>query len=179
MAKADSTDLLMMFTSQDGPILTDCQTQLVPDNQLLRGFTSAQSGGCANFFEIDDVDLGFDLKPTSVNSEPKSYGLDLGDVSIDRVIDRASPMLLKAALAPMPLVSAAIVKRRASGSTQTGEAYMRMDFTGVLITKIAWSDGDVVKEKITFIYRKIEFQYRSQNPSGKLLNPVSGKWPLS
>ena len=180
MAEGKTTDLLMMFLDGTGkPITTDCQTQIIPDPKMMGGFVSAQNGGLATFFEIDDVDLGFDLKPEDPSSEMKSYGLDLGDVSVDRLIDRASPLLLKAALTPTPLAGAAIVKRRASGSTQSGEAYMRLDFTGVLITKIDWSDGDMVKEKITFIYRKIQMQYRPQTASGRQLNAISGRWPAA
>jgi type VI protein secretion system component Hcp len=178
MANDDSTDMLMMFVGANDVMLeTDCQTRINLVSTLMKGFTSAENGRRANFFEIDDVDISVDLKPENAYEEPKKWGLDLGDVTIERVIDRASPLLMKAALTPTPFKSATIVKRRSTGGSQTGDAYLRIDYTDVLLTKISWSDGDAVKEKITFIYRKVEVQYRPQDASGKLRAAIQGKYP--
>jgi len=178
MAKDASTDVLMMFTPRDSgmAIETDCQTDVTEKNPLLQGFVGAGGSAYANFFEIDDIDISVDLKPENAYVEPKTWGLDLGDVSVDRAIDRASPLLMHAALTATPFAGATIVKRRAGGDTRSGKAYLRIDYTDVLITKISWSDGDLVKEKLTFIYRGVKVQYRMQDPSGRLLDTRHGAY---
>jgi type VI protein secretion system component Hcp len=186
----DSTDLLMMLVNlDDSPLETDCQTVFQtatptagaltrPKNTLLTDFKPATASARANFFEIQDVDLGFDIRPVDPSATEKKYGLDMGEATVERMIDRASPMLLKAVFETSPFQSAAIVKRRTAGTDVSGEPYMRMDFTGVLLTKVSWNDGHAVKEKISFIYRALQIRYAPQNADGSLMPAISGKWAM-
>jgi type VI protein secretion system component Hcp len=79
--------------------------------------------------------------------------------------------------------SATLIKRKSSnargdtGQATTGDVYLRIDFTDVLVTSVEWSDEDgEVKESCSFICKKVEIQYRPQLPSGKLGHVVPGKW---
>jgi hypothetical protein len=47
--------------------------------------------------------------------------------------------------------------------------YMRIEFETVLITGVDWSDGDLVKEKIEFICRKMSIKLRKQADSGDVV----------
>jgi type VI protein secretion system component Hcp len=190
MADSKSTDLLMLLVKLDGsPLETDCQTVFgstsfqanrvkLDSGRLLQDFKPAEGAAKANFFEIDDVEMGVALKPKDPTAVPKSYGFDAGEVVVNRLIDSASPVLMTAFFSATPFKSAAIVKRRSAGTELSGEAYLRMDFDGVLITKIGWTEGHAVKEEITFIYRGVQVQYRSQGPDGKMTSPVAGKWTM-
>jgi type VI protein secretion system component Hcp len=175
LGKEDSTDVLMKFEPRDSgtPIESDCATNVGTKSALLEGFTSADHTKFANFFEIDDIDISIELKPDNAFAADKKWNLDLGDVTIDRTVDRASPLLMHAALTATPFKSATIVKRRAGGGERSGRAYLRIDYTDVLITKISWSDSELVKEKLTFIYRGLKVQYRLQDQNGKLIGNIN------
>jgi type VI protein secretion system component Hcp len=60
--------------------------------------------------------------------------------------------------------------------TKTGVGhigFLRIDFTGVLITSIDWDAGEVVKEKVKMVCRTVQVKYRAQNndgTAGKLSN---------
>ncbi len=179
MADDKSTDVLMFMVIDGFPVPASCTTQFTADaydsdDELLDGFVP---GG---FFEVHDIDL--DLTAPSPNKQAAGQskaGVQLGDVTITRLIDKASMRLMQACINAEGFDSAAIIKRRATGgSLESGEAYMRIDFTGVLITKIDWTDQHIVQEKCTFITRQVQVRYRPQSASG-ILGPVSSaSWVL-
>ena len=173
MADDKSTDVLMMMVLNGVPVQASCTTEFADDaydsdDELLDGFIP---GG---FFEVQDIDLDLTApSPTKQAAGQSKAGVQLGDVTITRLIDQASMRLMQACINAEGFDSAAIIKRRATGgSLESGEAYMRIDFTGVLITKIDWTDQHIVQEKCTFITRQVQVRYRPQAPSG-LLGPVS------
>lgn len=195
MADDQSTDLLMMIVQLDGsPVESDCQTDFNTASKsdprnLMRDFIPAAEDGLANFFEIEDVDLGFNMRKSGKSNSGTSYALDMGEITVDRKIDRASTILMNSVWTSQPFLKASIVKRRATGrgintssqndtGAQSGEAYIRLDFDGVLITKVDWNDGHAVKEKITFITRGLKMQYRAQEASGRLMPPIPGEWKM-
>lgn len=59
-------------------------------------------------------------------------------------------------------------------------AFLRVEFTGVTITSIDWSDGDVVKENCSFSAKGVEIKYLPQKNDGTVdtsLGPLMAKWP--
>jgi type VI protein secretion system component Hcp len=133
------------------------------------------------------------IKGTEVsrNSETNLYPLSFDEVSLDRVVDNASPVLMKTCFDTSPLKAVSIVKFKGS-DTSTGSRYVpyvRLDFEDVLITDLSWSISDgKIKEDMKFVYRAVTMKYRPQNNDGtpgavapagplSLVKTVGGKTP--
>jgi len=176
MASDDNTDMLMMFVYNGSGVIAEGQSdatqESIDSDTLMKGFAVGK------FFEVDSVDLGFTRSDTTTQSGAQNKAIDGEPVRISRIIDAASPTLMQYCFTSTTLDSAAIVKRRAGGGATSGYGYLRLDFTGVLIKDISWSDSHVVKETITFIYRQVQISYRPQESSGKLGAKVGASWAL-
>ena len=72
--------------------------------------------------------------------------------------------------------SATLIKRKAASTSVSGHAFLRIDFTDVLVIDVDWDSGDVVKEKCKFICREVMVQYKPQKSDGSLGAPVPGTW---
>ena len=70
------------------------------------------------------------------------------------------------------------MKRKAAGGASAGEVYLRLDFVGVLITQVGWSNDDPVKETCQFIARAITVNYRPQLSDGTLGDTRHGFWSM-
>ncbi len=108
----------------------------------------------------------------------KKYPVNVQPITFSRPIDRASNLLLQHCIKCTSFDSATLVKRKAAGSAAAGEAYLRMDFTGVLITNIDWSNDEPIKETCKFISRAITVRYRPQLPDGTLGIIRPGFWSM-
>jgi type VI protein secretion system component Hcp len=176
MASDDNTDMLMMMVCSGVPMQAEGQSEYsqaeLDADTLLSGFKLGQ------FFEVSDVDLGFSTSDSTTKGGAANKAIDGDPVSVTRTIDAASPTIMQYCVDAVTLDSAAIVKRRAAGVGATGLGYLRLDFTGVLITRVAWSDSHVVKETITMIYREVKITYRQQESSGRLGAKHHAEWKL-
>jgi len=181
MAKDESTDILMMFMQNSGkPLPASSQTKISSKaandpNSLVYDFEA----GC--YFEIDNIDLDVSAPSSDDQTVGKSrQGVQIRDITITRQIDRASMVLMQACIDAQDFAGASIVKRRAvGGGSESGHAYLRIDFDGVLIIKVDWSDEHVVKETITFITRGVTVQYRPQKPDGSLDTVAQAAWTMA
>jgi type VI protein secretion system component Hcp len=108
----------------------------------------------------------------------KKYPVNVNPITFTRPIDRSSPVLLQHCIKCTSFDSASLVKRKSAGSAAAGEPYLRMDFVGVLITQVDWSNDDPVKETCTFISRSITVRYRPQLPDGSLGIIRPGFWSM-
>ena len=106
------------------------------------------------------------------------YPADVHPVTFNRMIDRASSTLLQNCINRKTYDVATLVKRKAAGGPAAGEAYLRFDFQGVLMVGIDWDADDLVKEKCTFICRKVILQYKPQLPDGSLGSAIQGSWSM-
>jgi type VI protein secretion system component Hcp len=106
------------------------------------------------------------------------YPLDIQPISLTRSIDMASAVLIQSCIDCVSFDSATLVKRKPAGTQTAGEVYLRMDFNGVLVIKVDWSDDDTVKETIAFIARSITVSYRAQLANGSLGPLISGFWSM-
>jgi type VI secretion system secreted protein Hcp len=176
MAGDDNTDMLMMFVYQGDGVPAEGQSDTTQEDfdgdALMDGFEVGK------FFEVDSVDLGFRKTDNTSQGGTPNKAVDGDPVRVSRQIDAASPTLMKYCFNSSTLDSATIVKRRAGGGGVSGLAYLRLDFTGVLITGVSWSDSHVVKESITFIYRQVKISYRPQDATGKLGANIGASWAL-
>ena len=117
------------------------------------------------------------LMARSGSGQVFNYPLELEPISFSRMMDRASPVLLQAACDSREYTSATIVRRMLLGGDSMPRAYLRLEFSPVLITSVDWSDGDLVKEDYKFICRSVKVQFKPQNNDGWLGPAVSGVWP--
>ncbi len=119
-------------------------------------------------------------KPAPVTlATGKSDNPDMQPIDFTRLMDSASLLLMGALTACTTLTSISIVKRKASGTLNAGEAYLRLDFTDVLLTALDWKESnDVVEESGTFIYRQLKVQYRPQAADGTLGALTSVSWAM-
>lgn len=107
-----------------------------------------------------------------------TYTAEMDPVSFTRSIDQASSSLLQQCYDSSYFESVTLVKRRSGGGTVSGYGYLRLDFGGVMINEIDWSEDDEVREEVTFVYRSVLIQYRAALPSGDLGSPVKGSWQM-
>lgn len=88
----------------------------------------------------------------------------------------ASPIFLEHCANVTPFAKVILVKRKFTGNLGFHEAYLRITFTDVLLTGVEWDDGEIVKEKCSFVYRQIDVAYKPQKQDGTLATSVPGSW---
>ena len=59
------------------------------------------------------------------------------------------------------------------GSGMASAGFLRIDFTDVMLTQLAWNDGDMVTENCSFTCKHVKVQYRKQNMDSSLTPPAS------
>jgi type VI protein secretion system component Hcp len=111
----------------------------------------------------------------AANAGSTRYPLEVEPVTFTRYMDQASTTLMQALFDSQSLASASIVRRVDTGSGAS--AYLRLDFTDLLIVGIDWDDDDVIEEKFKFICRGVQVRFRPQNSDGSLGAAISGSWP--
>jgi hypothetical protein len=192
----------------EGESLTDLTSTSMVANPLMQGFTPGQCFEIDSFSFKAGTAGDFNGKPgTPIKTVPsgtgktektaspshgsarggyqswrtgsnRPYPVDIKPISFKRSIESSSTVLIQNCIDCVYFDSATLIKRKPSGGTAAGEAYLRLDFTGVLVTGVDWDDGDEVKEKCTFICRGVTIGYRPQLPNGSLGAVTSGFWSV-
>lgn len=107
----------------------------------------------------------------------KTDFVDIQPVGFSRLVDMASMTLFTALIASQTLDSVTIVKRKAAGTRNGGEIYLRLDFNKVLLTELKWKeDEEFIVETGSFIYRELDIQYRPQKADGLLGAVIPSSW---
>lgn len=117
------------------------------------------------------------------NLRTDGYPVEMQPFEFTRQLDWASPQLFQMCAQCTPLRQITLVQRKA-GSQQTKEGinmcFLRIDFWDVLLIGLNWDVAEsLIKEKITFISKKIQIQYKAQNETGQLYAPNTGVWQIS
>lgn len=113
------------------------------------------------------------------NKRAKGEDVDMQPVEFTRLMDSMSTQLFKALVDCETLESISVVKRKATGSANSGDCYLRLDFSKVLLTNLGWKDDEhVILETCTFIYRKVTIRYRPQRPDGTLDVAIQSEWEM-
>lgn len=107
------------------------------------------------------------------------YPIAVQPVEIKRPMDTTSGLLLQHCINCTSFRSASLVKLKPAGSAAAGEVYLRIDFTGVLLTDVSWSNDEPVTTSCKFISRKVRLRYRPQLPDGSLGAVKSGFWSMN
>lgn len=109
-----------------------------------------------------------DFKAFRTGRMTKPYDVTVQPVTVVRPIDKSSTVILQKCIDTETLSSATVVKRKAAGGAFAGEPFLRLDFVGVLIRDVSWSNEEPIKETMRFIARAITVRYRPQQPDGSL-----------
>ncbi len=108
--------------------------------------------------------------------EAHEYPVDINPIQVKRFIDRSSSDLLQNCIRREVYKSASVIKRRAAGGPNSGEVFLRFDFTQVLMINVDWDNDDPIQETYTFVCRGISIRYLPQLPDGSLGAPVQATW---
>ncbi len=199
----DRNDMLMRFVRSNGQALdAECTAQLNPNDDLVDDFVRGKFFEVEDFgfaAGLDDDEMPKEIKVESDGHEPKKtapkpfrlkfarwmragpngargYRADVDTVEFTRLMDRGSTLFFQDLCGVKTFESATLVKRRATGSEQGMQSYLRIDFTDVLLIDLDWSEADNVKEKYKFICRGVLVQYKPQGSSGALGAAIPGGW---
>ena len=194
---ASKSELLMKLVKSTGEaVKAECQVEIDSSDDLMAGFASDR------FFQIEDFSLTVGLDDTeskpvrpekaAAASAPKfakwraertgdgvstQYQLDVEPVSFSRLMDQGSTELFQACCQSKTFNSCTIIRRLPTGQNGGAKAYLRLDFTDVLITEIDWEDAEQIKEKYKFICRGVKMQFKPQASGGTLGPAIPGVWP--
>ena len=108
------------------------------------------------------------------------FPIEFDVFNFERVIDGASPLFFSACCNQESFKSAVLVKRVSTGlhggGERQSEGFLRLEFRDVFLTGIDWDDGDLVKEKITFICKAMRMRYRQQTMAGGFGAEIETIW---
>jgi type VI protein secretion system component Hcp len=194
MADEKQNDVLMYLIAKEGsqPIEAESTSALSgQDARLMQGFVAGRyfSAETFSFSTVLADDEGFGaVESADTRSYSRWRGLKIGqprpdppfraepeDVSITRMIDSSSPILLKYCLDTQPFSSAVLVKRSRIGTANMLSPILRLEFTTVWIKAVEWEDGDAIKETCKFKFNAVKATYVKRKPDGR----VDSLWPCS
>ncbi len=100
------------------------------------------------------------------------FASHIDDFHFTRFVDSATNALFTACCKGTTFTSASLIKRKAArvlnSETLVDLAFLRIDFAGVKITELSWSDGDILEETCKFTCDGMQITYSQQQASGKL-----------
>jgi hypothetical protein len=142
-------------------------------------------GAHGDWYMHKDPLQAFAEKTSSQPNNP--YKLKKISGNFGKVVDSVSPIFFQNCCLKLPFKRAILVKRAFTGAAvETGDSsalgYLQMSMKDVTITSVAWTDGDVVEEKIRFKCDALDIFYRKQNNDGSLERQIpllSWKWTTS
>jgi type VI protein secretion system component Hcp len=140
--------------------------------------TKTQHDGTGKTRTPLDAGLREDYKAWRNNKDGRRYPVDLQPIRFKRSIDSSSTLLIQNCIDCVYFDGASLIKRKPTGNPAAGEAYLRLDFTGVLVIGVDWDDDEDLKETYRFICRGVTIRYRPQLPNGSLGAVTSGSWNL-
>lgn len=88
------------------------------------------------------------------------YPIEMGEISIERTYDKASPVLFDYCCNSKTFESCSLIKRKDIGDKFL-RGFLRIDFFEVLVTSVEWKNGEVMKETFNFVFRRLKVQYRA------------------
>lgn len=199
-----ASEIFMYFCQEATPLTGECQTELAvrgrPKNELLQGFHSGLMFEISRFQfgvgiekvenpaskEIEEFYKSSGRPPPRNKPRPKDLPREASEdtaatvhpVTFTRAMDTASSQLLHHTIKCTYFRKVAIVKRKSAGGASAGEAYLRMDFRGVIIAQAGWSNEDPIEESYTLQARAITMRYRPQLEDGTLGASRVGFWSM-
>ncbi len=110
------------------------------------------------------------------SNKAHKYPVAVQPITFKRLVDTTSALLFQHCVNCTSFKSATLVKLKPAGNKAAGAPYLRIDFHGVLLTKVSWSNDEPVSASHEFISRKVRIRYRPQLPDGTLGAVIEGFW---
>ena len=145
-----------------------------PHRHAAGGLGLGHSGGPANGDGAAGGDQFAQWRSATDNSwnQDGVFASHIDDFHFTRFVDTATNALFTACCKGTSFTSASLIKRKASrplkGETFIDLTYLRIDFVGVKITELKWTDGDIIEENCKFTCDGMQVSYAVQDMSGKL-----------
>lgn len=101
----------------------------------------------------------------------------MGDVSVTKVMDKASSKMFLSCCNGDPIKTATFTFRKAGKDQQE---YLVIKLSDAMVSSISLSDHSggsaLATEQVSFSYTKVEFDYKPQKPDGTLDTAVKSGW---
>jgi type VI protein secretion system component Hcp len=195
LSDAKDNDVLMYFVQSPNsdPIKAESTSWLDDaDKTMLKGFVPGRYFEAEHFsfsLKLGDDEGGVGaalednrsfarwrgLTDTSVKPSP-AFRAEPDDVSITRMIDASSPILLQYCLESKPFDTVVMVKRARKGTEGKLAVVLRMEFKRVWIRSIDWDDGDTVSESCKFKFTSVDITYAKYTPNGDPDSTLNCSW---
>lgn len=192
MVDAASNDVVMYLEHSSGKLDAESSTELNALDTMTNGTFVA-----GKFFEVESFTVGLKLADDDkAGNSARTYetwrstqkaaaataasGKQLffakpDELSITRVIDKASPTLLQHCLKLEKLTSGVLVKRgRNSAGALVG--FFKLTFSGLTVRSMDWSDDEIVREVCRFRFEKLVVDYNRRKADGSKLTPWNCVW---
>jgi type VI protein secretion system component Hcp len=98
------------------------------------------------------------------------FDVTLEEVTITRELDRMSIKLLELCVKQQEIETITLVRRKSVGGSLAHkmQPFLRVQFSGVLLTAVDWDEDEEVIEKVKFVYRSFTSAFKPQQPDGSL-----------
>jgi type VI secretion system secreted protein Hcp len=130
-------------------------------------------------FEIQDWKFAVS-NPVNIGSSSGGGGagkVQFETFTVKKNIDTSSSHIFWTCCAGGHFEDVSLLVRRAGGTrSASGQVYLQFDFKLVAVENIAWSNGDVPSEDITFRFGALQFTYTPQNQDGSSGTPIVTSW---
>ncbi len=169
-------DAYMTFTPYTGPAL-DAELNVdfsKNSEELADGLTAGK------VFEISSYS-GLSIEHI-LNIGSQSTGVGSGRVefkefSIERSIDKASPIFFDMACSGTAFKLVTLALRKAAGGDSSGQVFLRFDFKLVGVKTVEWAHDDTSpKETVTFEYGGLFMRYCQQKSDGSMMPAKKAGW---
>lgn len=99
--------------------------------------------------------------------------VSMEDFKFEQVIQKSTPLLLKACATGQHITSALLTCRKAGGGNQPGQEFLKIKFSDILVSRYETSGSEEVPtDSITLNFAKIDFAYAPQKKDGTLDGPI-------
>lgn len=137
------------------------------------------SKGFENQIQLDSFQWGVDRAISSPSGGTRESGAPhVGEITVTKLMDRASPLLLQNSLVGQAVgpVTITFVKDAGTGPIR----YAEYTLENVLISGYSVSSGgDTPSESISLSFTKITFKFTPTNPDGSLGTPIQTTYDLA
>jgi len=132
--------------------------------------------------EIDVLGWGWQMSQSGTTHTGGGGGsgtTQIGDISIIKYADKASPLLYLAVMSGQHITEAVLTIRRTGGENPT--PYLTITMTNVLVTSArpgGSSADERLVEQVTLNFAQVRIEYYPQNPDGSVGAPVEIEWDV-
>src|SRR5258708_7244859 len=126
--------------------------------------------------EIVIDSFSFGVSQTGASTGLGAGKAKINEFHITKAFDKSSPELFLASASGKHIKDMTLAMRKAGGDPQS---FLTIKLTDVLVSSYnTFGSGDGVHDSISFVFSKIEIEYRPQKSDGSLGEPVKAGWDV-